>query len=228
MSVLFFLMGLCTTVCSMVLSSSRGKIDVAPAYAHVDVLQSGKTIKRLDMFAGKGDATILIWHGLCLKPTVLYGKEGKNSLFSGGIGLGHYTPLTDKFTLTPSVGCLYTQLRSQFMLDSFEMPLHAKQRFQSVSPYAAMEMTWCFAPTWRVCAQYQYCWSHSHTVTKVALVGNQKDNSKACGPNYAIMLEKDLTQCLSINLGAAYNISLSKEKHGLRGYGVKLGIAYWY
>jgi hypothetical protein len=42
------------------------------------------------------------------------------------------------------------------------------------------------------------------------------------------MLETDINDCWSVNIGGAYNISLSHEKHGLRAYGGRLALAYWF
>ena len=52
--------------------------------------------------------------------------------------------------------------------------------------------------------------------------------SKPKGSNYGVMIEHDLNDRWSINLGGAYNTSLTKEKHGIRGYGGRLGCAYWF
>lgn len=197
-----------------------GKVDVGPTYIHLDLLQSGKTFKRIDMGGVKADATILVWKGVCLKPTLLYGN-GHGEIFSGGVALGHYTPIGEKCSLTPSFGCIYTQL------DTHIKPFpgfHPYYRFYSVSPYLSIDASWCFAKGWRVVGVYQYSWSG--TLTKIQSLPNDRSHSE--GSNYGLMLEADINDSWSINIGAAYNLGLTKEKHGLRAYGGRIAIAYWW
>lgn len=52
----------------------RGKIDVGPTLLDIDILESGKTIQTLHMTGGKADATVLIYQGLCIKPSFMWGK----------------------------------------------------------------------------------------------------------------------------------------------------------
>lgn len=234
---------LCLLLTSSFLSAEIwGKLDVAPAYVHIDVLEHEKTVHRIDMCAFKGDASIIIWKGLCFKPTLLAGGSGGGSIVSTGIGIGHCTPIWDWLVLTPSAGCLYTSLSTHIDLD-IPFPLsptgffhlhRVKENFASVSPYIGLDATFRITCDWRVYLQFQYAWSKTHTtLTKShAFPGGTKfkhtDNSKANGPNWGVMVEYDVLECLSVNCGAAYNTSLTKEKHGLRGYGCKLGLAYWF
>lgn len=218
-------------ISSPLIAELRGKADIGAAYVHIDVLQSGKTIKSLDMPGVKGDATVIVWKGLCLKPTVLYSRLNHSHLFCAGGGIGHYTPITKTITLTPTIGCVYTELETKLHLDFNVFRFRATEKFRSISPYLGLEGTWCFLPSWRVVAQFQYCWSHSDTTIKssdsfIKDIGSSKDH--AWGPSYAMMIERDINEKWSVHLGGAYNISLSKEKHGIRGYGCKLGIAYWF
>ncbi len=71
---------------------------------------------------------------------------------------------------------------------------------------------------------YQYVWSR--TITRIKGFKDTKSSPK--GSNYSVMIESDINEKWSVNLGAAYNTSLTKEKHGLRGYGVRWGFAYWF
>lgn len=199
-----------------------GKVDIGAVYAHVDVLESGHTVKSIDMGGIKLDGNIVVWKGVCLKPSFLY-ADHQGQLLSGAIGVGHYTPLNEKFSLTPSVGCLWTQLKTHIDFAEYGL-FNLKERFRSVSPYLALEAAYCFGQGWRLCGMYQYAWSHTHT--KIASF--PKDKSDAQGPNYSLMIEKDLNENWSVSLGGAYNISLSKERHGLRGYGLRLATAYWF
>lgn len=203
-----------------------GKIDLAPAYVHIDVLESGKTIHRMNMAALKGDISYLPFagYGIVIKPTFLC-ATGDGKLASGGVGLGHCTPITDCLTLTPHAGVLWTYIQTHIDIHTpfFTIP-HVRETFRSTSGYLALEITYKIAQGWRISGMFQYVWSRTYTKIK-DLVPLQKDH--AMGPNYALMLEYDITDKWSVNIGGAYNISLSKEKHGLRGAGVKVGVAYW-
>lgn len=199
-----------------------GKIDVSPTYVHLDVLESGHTVKRLDMGGIRVDGSGLVWKGLCVKPTAMY-VYGHGELFTVGMGIGHYTPITDRFSLTPTIGCVYTELRTKINIRPFFL-YNLKEHFQSVSPYLSLEATYKIVPGLRFSFIYQYAYSATHTVIKH--LGT--DNSHSWGPSYAVLLEKDLSDKWSVNIGGAYNIMLTKEKHGLRGYGGKIGVAYWF
>lgn len=206
----------------------KGKIDAGPAWVHIDVLESNKTVKKIDMAAIKADSTILIWKGVCLKPNILYGKNGVSETASGGIGIGHYTPFCEKFSITPSIGCSFTQFKTHF---NYRLPFGSvtlKERFHSVSPYACMEASYCFASGWRLCGIYQYVFSKTNTKITSAIGFNSTTRSHPKGPNYALILEKDLNANWSVNIAGAYNISLTKEKHGLRAYGARIALAYWF
>lgn len=202
-----------------------GKIDVGPAYLHVDVLESGKTVKKINMPGLKADAPFLVWNGVCLKPTILYGGAGSTQILSFGCGVGHYTPINKVFSVTPVVGLTYTLFKTTFHIPVAEdVKLDLHERFRSISPYVSLEATYTFCVGWRVTGLYQYVWSHSDT--KIKGMGTTKSNPK--GSNFGLMVEYDLNNKWSLNLGAAYNESLTAEKHGLRGYGARLGFAYWF
>lgn len=222
------LISLCFLIILLIPSALKaeicGKIDAGPAWVHIDVLESNHTVKKIDMPAIKADSTLILWKGICLKPSMLYGRISNSETFSGGLGLGHYTPITSTFSVTPSIGCSYTQFKTTLHIDYFGLPLSLKERFRSVSPYAALEASYCFTPGWRICGIFQYVFSRTHTTIKN--LGTTKSHPK--GPNYVLLLERDLNAHWSINIAAAYNISLTKEKHGLRAYGARIAAAYWF
>lgn len=200
-----------------------GKIDIGAAYVHLDILEHHKTVQTLNLPGVKADATIMIKDGFCLKPSILY-ASGKGSLVTGGVGLGHCFPLfNNRLTLTPYGGCNFTSIHTTIDLPMFGLK-HLKERFRSVSPYIALEAAYNITDRWRICGYVQYAWSRTHTIIK--RVANDKSNSK--GPNYAAMIEYDLTKKWSIHVGAAYNITLTREKHGIRGAGCKVGVARWF
>ena len=99
-----------------------------------------------------------------------------------------------------------------------------EERFRSCSPYLALELSYTFRPFCRLVLNYQYAWSRTHTT--ISRIVNEKSHSE--GFSYSGMLEHDLNNNWSVSVGGAYNVSLTKEKHGLRAYGCKVGVAYWF
>ncbi len=212
-----------------------GKVDLAPAYVHIDVLKSGKTIHKMDMPAIKGDMYYRVWSGLVVKPTFLY-AHGRHldRLWTAGAGIGFCIPCKEYGCITPIAGCNWGELKTKedihALQETAEGPIEVvvpgvAEKFRTVSPYVGVEATYNFCPGFRIVGCYQYSWSRTHTTLSKEL-GKFKENSK--GSSYSAMLEYDLTPQWSVNLGGAYNCSLSKEKHGIRGYGFKLGVAYWF
>lgn len=202
----------------------NGRIDIGPAYLNIDMLESGKTVRTLNLAAVKGEGTIMLFRGgcLCVKPSLLL-ATGKADLNSGSLGLGLYMPLPFKITLTPSIGYTETHFRSKLDLPQYNL-FKQKERFTSRGLYVGLDASWTVIESWRIYAQAQWCQSRVHWK-----IGNfPRTKSNCAGPNYAIALEHDLNEEFSISLAAGYNSSLSKEKHGLRGKGIKLGLAYWW
>lgn len=205
-------------------SGCAGRVDVGPAYVHIDVLESGKTIHRMDLAAVKADATVVVWKGLCLKPTLLYGS-GHGYILTTGLGIGFIFPLMENLCVTPVAGLNYTYLRTHIDIRTPYFVLHhLKEKFRSYSPYIGLDASYTFYPCWRVCGNVQYAWSS--TKTKIGEIGADKSHSD--GASYSAMLEHDLNDQWSINIGGAYNLMLSKERHGLRGAGGKIGITRWF
>lgn len=208
--------------CSGECVSFLGKVDIGPTFIHIDVLESNKTVKKLDMGGIRADSTIRVWQGICLKPNFVYGNGG-GEVVSGGLGIGHYTPICEGLYVTPSIGCTYTKLETTINLRMLGLT-NLRESFQSYSPYAAIEVSYCLCAGFRICAQYQFAWSRTHTIIKH--LTHSKSHSQ--GSNYSGLIEYDLNQKWSVNFGGAYNESLTREKHGLRAYGFKLGTAYWF
>lgn len=218
---------LIASICTFLLSTtlladSKAKIDVGPAFIHLDILESGKTIDRMDMPGVRADANYMFENGICIKPTVLYGSNN-GSLLSVGASVGQYIPCGDQWSFLPNLGVSYSYVHTTVDFPSFGL-LDLKEKFRSISPFLGLDAYYTFTPTWRICGSFQYAWSRTHTEIQHL----PKSKSHCQGPIYSLLLEKDITPSWSLNLGMGYNISLTKEKHGLRGTGVKLGLARWY
>jgi hypothetical protein len=209
-------------------SKCAGKAELAAAYVHVDFLQSHKTIHKMNLAAVRGEVNWNIWSGLILKPMFLYGHgKNKDSVIQAGVGLGFLIPVYEQICITPTVGVQWGWLKTTL---AFENPfdpandIHFREKFRSVSPYVGFELTYTICQGWRVVGCVQYCWSKTHTIVSPLI--DEKSHSE--GFAYSGMIEYDLCENWSINVGGAYNNSLTKEKDGIRAYGGKLGIAYWF
>lgn len=203
----------------------KGKIDLAPAYIHIDVIESKNTVKELDMAGGRIDLSVVIGKGWTIKPTVIYGKESDGELVSYGIGFGRCIPYGKCWHITPMAGINYTTLGTSIHLEIPQLgEFKFKERFKGYAPYIGLEVIYSIAPNLRICLNGTFAWSRSKTEIKHLF----SSKGHAQGPSYGAMLEYDLNRCWSVNIGGAYNESYSEEKDGLRARGLKIGIARWF
>ena len=200
----------------------HGKIDIGPVFLDVDILESGKTVETLHMKGVKGDATLLIYEGLCIKPNFIWGR-GHGQLAAGTIAVGYYIPLTKKIKILPNVGVTWSNLHTRVDFEPIGL-FDLKERFHSRSPFIGLEFCYTFAKKWTLMAVYQYAWSRTHT--KIGSIVSDKSHSR--GPNYSLGIDYSLNEHWSLTFGVGYNITLSHEKHGIRGKGAKLGLAYYF
>ncbi len=200
----------------------HGKLDVGPTLIDVDILESGKTVETLHMKGFKGDATILILGGFCLKPGFIW-ATGHGNLSSFSMGVGQYIPLYDKLLLLPNIGVTWTDLHTRVDFEQLGL-FDLKEKFRSTSPFIGLEICYKLTKRWTLMATTQYAWSWTHT-TIDALISKK---SKSRGPNYSLGVDYSLNQHWSLLFGIGYNSSLSKEKHGIRGKGAKIGVAYYF
>jgi hypothetical protein len=227
--------------CGSFLSANEccGKIELSPAYVHIDVLESNKTVHRMDLGAIKGDINWKFWGPLLIKPTILYGKgSDKDEAVQAGFGLGACIPFKEKWYFTPTIGVNWGWIKTGLEVEIpvpipnpppsappfIMMPFKLTEKFRSISPYILFEASYTIVKGWRIVGNIQYSYSRTHTIIKPFV----HDKSHSQGFSYSAMIEHDLTQKISINAGAGYNLSLTKEKHGMRIWGIKLGIAYWF
>lgn len=203
----------------------KGKVDAGPTFVKIDVLESGKTVDKLYLTCVKADAVLMITKGIAIKPGFILGTGHDGRLATFTIGVGHGLPIGERLILMPSVGVAWTYLRTKI---DIELPFigseRFKEKFHSTSPFVSLEFSYRLTEKLYMHGMYQYAWSRTHTVIKPLV----SDKSHSCGPNYALGLDYSLTPNWSITAGAGYNITLSKEKHGLRGMGARLGAAYYF
>ena len=203
-------------------SEVKGKIDIGPVLVDIDVLESGHTIQTQHMKGLRGDATIVVWNGIFLKPTYTW-AQGDGRLSTGGIAIGQCIPAWKGVTIMPSVGVAFSSLRSKIDVDTLNLS-NLTQKFRSTSPYISLECAYQFAEKWTIMGTVQYAWAHTKTTVKPLF----SDKSRSNGPSYALGIEYSLNKNWSVTLAGAYNIALSHEKHGIRAKGVKLGLAYYF
>lgn len=207
---------------SSVYGTLHGKVDLGPTLMDIDILESGKTVETLHMKGVKGDLNLLVYQGLCIKPSFIWGR-GHGQLAAGTVAVGYYLPITKKLRILPNVGITWSYLHTRVDFEEFNL-FDLKERFRSNSPFIGMEICYSLTDKWTLMGVYQYAWSHTHT--KIGSLVSDKSHS--CGPNYSLGVDYSLNEHWSIVFGVGYNITLSKEKHGIRGKGAKLGIAYYF
>lgn len=222
---------LTTASLSLVTAPFRGEMayrfEVAPAYVHVDVVETHHTVKEMDFFALKADATFVECSGYVLKPTLLYSsKDGE--MWHYGAGLGICVPIMGCMMVTPLIGLNYTELRTnidlQIPVEQEIIPLEFHKKFTALSPYLGVDLSVEIGGCMRVLGYYHYAWPRTHTKIKDLLT--DKTNSR--GPVFGGALEYDIFECLSVNVGLDFNHSLDKDKHGIRFHDIKAGLALWF
>lgn len=215
----------CCVASGSVFSEIKGKVDLGAANLYIDMLKSGKTEKTLKMNGVKADATILVYQGIAIKPNIIWAEGGHGRIATGGIAIGQYLPITDSFKVLPNVGMAWSDFYAKVRIDEFGGNL-VKEYLRSKSPFIGLDLSYTFNSSWSVIGYYQYAWSK--TVTTIKQPVYIKDKSHSCGSNFGAAVEYAFNDHWAINLGAGYNSTLSKEKHGLRGKGVKLGLGYYF
>jgi hypothetical protein len=219
---LLFVLLVAMIIPSILRAQCHGKIDVGASLISVDVLESGKTEETLHMNAIKADAILLVTKGLAIKPGMIWGR-GDGSLFVGSLGVGHFWPIHDRIMLLPTIGVAYSQLHTHIDLEDIGL-FHLKEKFHSTSVFVALEFSFRITEKWSLIGMAQYAWSRTHTT--IDPIVSSKGNSN--GPNYNLGIEYSFNKNWAINAGVGYNISLSREKHGLRAKGAKIGAVYYF
>ncbi len=221
----------------------KGKFDTGPAYINIDVLQRGKTFRSLNLFAWKADAYYEIYNGFTVKASGMIGG-GEAHFYTLAGGVGFCIPFKC-FSFFPNAGYCGGNFKSTFDLQhrievsGLTKPIkiefdNVEEDIDSHGPYIGIDITYKISKSWRAVFVFQYAWSHVDTEYKW-----ESDNSlfpdidehfrtKTSGPNYALLIEHDFSDNFSVNLGLGYNMSLSKDKEGLRAKGAKIGAVYWF
>lgn len=221
------------------------KVDLGLAYVHLDNLTSGKTTHSADLAALRADVNFKLFKGLIVKPYVLYGASSPfrtnsdDSIFTTGLTVGHCFPICEKLIIQPNIGWTYTRSKTVFNQSFIEVipplgPVNVHfhgitQTFNSNGPSVGLDAYYSFTKCFRASISFQYIWSRTHAEVHNPFGPDPfNDKSDSKGASWSAMLEYDINDCWSVNVAGAYNNSLSKEKHGLRAAGAKLGLARWF
>lgn len=207
----------------------QSKFDVAPAYMHLDVIVNNQTIQKNDMPAFRAEYSRYIKKGWWVKAVGLYGKN--KAEFSGlTLATGFSLPIHEKILLSPGIGLSGSRFTTILTLpvhnpetDAFVF-VKVPQKFEALSPYIGVEVAYKICQGTRLYLSVQYAWSYS----EIKFQRLFKEKSDSGGPTFSLMLEHDLSNRWSVNIAGTYNESLSNQKDGLRGYGGKIGLAYWW
>jgi len=203
----------------------KGRVDGGPAYFQVKVQESGKTVNKLEMYGARFDSTILFIKdsGICLKPFI-FGAGGDGHIFGAGCSIGHYTPIGKCLSFNPFVGLSYTNLSNHidFSVPGIGIVPNVKQRFRSHSTYVGGDLTYNFSECLSITGTYMYAWAH--TKTTLNQIGETTGDSQ--GSNYAVTVDYWIRKNISLLVAGGYNSSLDKEKFGIEGFGVKVGVSY--
>lgn len=202
-----------------------GKADLGLVALKVDMINSGKKTKSLEMGGIRGDATILFYKGFCIKPVFIFARDkNKGRLGSASVALGHYVPINKQLCLLPNIGINANEIKSTLEYELFGIGFEFNEKFRSTSSFVGIDVVYTINDCWIVTAVAQYAWARTHTHIEKHFRG--KGNS--AGPNLGLLVDYYLNKEWSINAGIGYNSSLSKEKHGTRIFGGKVGVAYWF
>lgn len=202
-----------------------GKADLGAVFLRADVIQSGKTVESLDMGGIRGDATVLVYNGFCFKPSFILARgKDEGRLYTASLGVGHYFPVNKEICLVPSLGVNISELKSELRTKLFGMVFKNKEKFRSGSFYIGLDATYSVGDSLLFTGVIQYAWARTNTHVEDQF----NSNGHSQGLNLGVLVDYYLTKCWSINAGFGYNNSLSKEKHGLRVIGGKVGVAYWF
>lgn len=205
------------------------KLDVAPAYAYMDVLEKGRTTKNLDMFGGRADLSVVMDWGLYLRFNVM-SNAYDGLLHQAGAVCGFWLPLHNYIYIAPIAGINYSYFRTLVPIRqlSFICPKDElfRQQYRNRCPFIGFELLLDNYTGWRCGFTYNFAWCRS--LVTITSIGLRKEKSESKGPLYALFIERDLNCSWTLSLGAGYNVALSHEKHGLRSCGAKLGLSYWF
>lgn len=215
----------------------KGRVDAGYVDLQMNLLESGKTINKLWMGGGRVDSTIVPFegYGVALK-TSTTAVTGDGDMFNNSLGLGHYTPINDRWTLVPAAGWTYTHLSSMHDIPSVGL-YNIREKIRSNSVYIGTDIIFKINEEWYLTGVVQYAWARSTTflgtkgrssifAPNFIIPFNQNVNGSSSGLSGAAIVDYYFREDWSFNVAFGYNSTLSEERHGLRVLGWKAGMSY--
>lgn len=207
----------------------RGRADVSFLGMTISHLANNKTVNKSNIFGTRVDATIVPFegYGIAFKPMAAY-ATGEGDLVQGGIQIAHYTPINDCITLVPGIGYTYSDFRSKIKIPISPVDsLNIDQKVDSNVIFCACDVYYTINEQWMLTGVFQYGWARSHSkIHSDVLEIYDVEKGSSDGPSIAGMVDYYITKSWSINGAVGYSKTLSKERHGLKAFGYKVGLGY--
>ncbi len=218
-----------------------GRVDVGPVYVQVQVLEDGSKMQEINLFGGRVDASILPFKdsGFAIKPTAT-ASRGDGEFYTYGVGLGYYIPFFKCCYFVPVAGLGWTNLSTTVDLTfptGLQPPFPGEvlvrdidERFRSDSRYLGFELMCQFRESIYTTFIYQYAWADGDTRLRDDFFpgGEVVSKGKTSGANFAVSIDYYFTKCFSTSIAAGVNNSLDENRFGIRAYGVKLSVGYYF
>jgi len=224
----------------------NGLIDAGPTLYRIELVEDGSKTDVIDMYGVRGDATLLPIKdsGFAIKPTASYGR-GDGDFISYGVGIGYYIPFcNERCYFVPTAGLNWTDLRTTLDLsgDRINSALPAsliftdvREKFDSQSRYIGFDlMCQVCEPVWATFI-YQYAWAKTDTVllndqfTTIGFPDGRIDSKgQSQGSNFGLAIDYYFCENVAATIAGGFNTSLDENRFGIRAYGVKFGIGYYF
>lgn len=222
--------------------SASGRIDAGPVYVHLDVLEHGRTVTQLDMEGFRADGYFQIYSGFVFKPALMF-AGGRGEYEAGTTALGFYvpmgdlTPCLDGLSFMPQAGWTGSRLKTHINQPVPQLGITipgVKEIFRSSTVFIGLEGSYQILSKVSLSGSVLYGWSNTRTTLtderatlgRTQLLEGPAQRSSTKGFSYSAMVDYQFTEHWSVNLAGVWNLMLSKENHGIRGSGVRLGLGY--
>ncbi len=212
---------------------AHGKLELGPAYMHVEFLQNGVKMNSLDLYGLQGNASIITWKGLTFKVGGLYGRnDGVTASLSGAVGWTIPVEIKDwKFYITPNAGYTWGYLRSTSTgaaIDTTLAGLVGRQGFHNSTPFVATDISFSVTEKITHTTSIQYAWTRSKVTYDGTGFAFAFPKTESRGLNLSSVTDYWFTENYSLNLAVGVQKSQSKEKTASRAWGARIGAGYYF
>lgn len=218
--------------CSIQLQGElKGKADLGLAYVHLETIVQNRTFSKTDLLALRFDGNLYTDQGWATKLSVLQSVLDMDSTgedaTTAQIAVGRYLPVTSNFILFPQIGLSWSNITTDLEIPT-SFPVYRESR--ATGYFLGCEGCYSFTKCMRLCGQFVWGWTDidSKFIEKQSNITFDRIDSTGSGPILSAMFEYDLNNKWSLNIAGAYNLSWDDDNNGLRAWGGKAGIAYWF